>query len=88
MPFPLELRVAPNHPRAVMNFEEPFSAPKAILASVGLEGEMPLSEEIEEIAVPVVHFNDASAVGKGLGEAEHRAHHAAPPMSLSSRTRL
>ena len=49
---------------------------------------MRLFDKIEEVAVPVVHFDDAPATGKGLGEAGHLGHQPASTISLGSRTRL
>jgi hypothetical protein len=49
---------------------------------------MRLFDKIEEVAVPVVHFDDTPAAGKGVGDAGHRGHQPASAISLGSRTRL
>lgn len=39
-----------------------------------MEGEICLFDKIEEVAVLVVHLDDAPAADKGLGEAGHLGH--------------
>lgn len=52
-----------------------------------LESEVRLFDEIEEVAVPVVHFNDVPAAGNGLGQAGNLGDQPLPALSLGSRTR-
>jgi hypothetical protein len=55
---------------------------------LALEGERRLFAKIEEVAVPVVHFDDAPAADKDLGEAGNLGYQPASAISLGSRTRL
>ena len=45
-------------------------------------------QAVEEVAVPGVHFDDAPAASKGLGETGHLGHQPASAIRLGSRTRL
>ena len=53
-----------------------------------LEVEIFFLDQIEEVIVSVVHFDDAPAVGEDRGEGGNPGHQPVSTMSLGSRTRL
>src|SRR4051794_32927711 len=88
VPLPGELGAGRTVSCAVADVQEVQRAEGNFPVGHTLEGEMRLLDKIEEVAVPVAHFDDTPASGKGLGEAGHLGHQPAPATSLGSRTRL
>ena len=73
--FPRELRAGRTVSRTVADVEKALQRAEGnFTVGLTLEGEMRLFDKIEEVAVPVVHFDDAPAASKGLGEAGYLGH--------------
>lgn len=88
--LPREFRAGRAVSRAVADIKEAFEGAEADLAvRRAFERQMRLFDEIEEIVVPNIHFDDMPATGKGHGDGENLGHVSwSPAMSFGSRTRL
>ena len=69
VPFPGELRTGRTIARAVTDVELARQRAEGDLFSGRVsERQMRLRDEIEEVAVPDIHLDDAPAAGKGFGD--------------------
>lgn len=72
---PREFRAGRAVSRAVADIKEAFEGAEADFAARrAFERQMRLFDEIEEIVVPDIHFDDTPATGKGLGDGWNRGH--------------
>lgn len=88
VPLPWELRAGRTVSRVIADVEEALQRTEGNFTGGLIEGEMRLFDKIEEVAVSVVHFDDAPAAGKGFREAGSLCHQPASAISLGSRKRL
>src|SRR5215213_7434869 len=75
--------------RAIAHIQKALERSEDDLAArLSREGEVRLFNEVEDIAVPGIHLDNAPASGKRLGEGGPLRHHAFPPKRRGRRTKL
>src|SRR5947209_8077392 len=85
--LPRELSAGGTVARAIAHIEIGFDGEKRQFAAVlAGKGDVRVAEQVD--LVPLVHFGDPPAPGKGAGEARRAPGHLGTPISFGSRTRL